>query len=95
MKKDFLFFFLFTGVCFLIYSGLFNTFYQQDEWMPLGHVIASGANALFPESSVLEVLFGQGRILALEIYFIFFHFFPFLPISNSSVCMVCFSFSDS
>ena len=77
MKKDFLFFFLFTGVCFLIYSGLFNTFYQQDEWMPLGHVIASGANALFPESSVLEVLFGQGRILALEIYFIFFHFFPF------------------
>ncbi len=66
-----------TLIPIFIYGGIFKTFYQQDEWIALGHILTQGYSAFISSYSLLDLLGGQGRILAVPVHFSFFYFFPF------------------
>lgn len=60
-----------------VYHDLFLTFYQQDEWMALGHFFTEGLGAFLSVYSPLSLIGGGGRLLAQPIYYIIYTLFPF------------------
>lgn len=59
------------------YSGLFRTFYQQDEWMAQGHYFTEGIKAFFSFYTPLGFIGGGGRLLSQPILYFLYNFFPF------------------
>ncbi len=64
-------------IILFIYGGIFKTFYQQDEWLTLGHIMIQGYSAFIAQYSLFDLLGGQGRIFAAPVHFSIFYFFPF------------------
>jgi hypothetical protein len=79
MKSKFflIIFIIFVVIIWFTYSGIFNTFYEQDEWMGLGHMMAEGMRMFTSSYSVFEMLTGSGRVIALPIISFFFRNYPF------------------
>lgn len=70
-----LFFFL---ISLLIYYPIYFTFYQQDEWQIVGHMISGGWFSIFNGLSIVEIIFGQqGRILSNLLNYILFLSIPY------------------
>lgn len=65
------------SVSLLIYRGLADTFYQQDEWIGLGHVLTEGIQSFLKEYTWWEIAAGQGRILATPLNYLAFHYMPY------------------
>lgn len=73
-------------ISFSIYWKLFDHFYEQDEWMGVGHVKALGIAKVFESGFLPAIITGNGRPIAgLINYFFFTHFtfeaFPFAFLS--------------
>lgn len=68
----------FLIVSIVVYWGVTNTFYQQDEWQELG-LIQGGfiTPNPFKEFSLWQILLGEGRVLSSLVYYILFKAFPF------------------
>src|SRR3989344_1016716 len=64
-------FLLLAIIVFVVYQGVFFTFYQQDEWQTLGHNIIEGWGILTKDLSIAQIFFAEGRILSRLFYFIF------------------------
>lgn len=69
--------FLLAAIICLTFGKLFNTFYQQDEWMALGHNLAQGASNVLRYSSPLQLILGEGRPLGRALNLIFLGVFQF------------------
>lgn len=53
---------LFAAILFA-FSGLQNTFYQQDEWLAVGGVFEQGIKYHFFGFNMLQVILGDGRTM--------------------------------
>jgi len=62
------------------YFGLWNTFFQQDEWASLGFVQANGIWGNIGSYSVIELLSGKERILGSILNNLFHYFAPLHPV---------------
>ncbi len=51
------------------------TFYQQDEWLGLGQIMAIGWGSISKENSIIQILFGEGRPLTRVANVLFYEFF--------------------
>lgn len=74
--------FIIFSLCSLVltitaYSGLFKTFYQQDEWAGLGLFLSNGLSGNLKGETWFQLLLGTGRPLTVPILYIFFRIFPF------------------
>lgn len=67
---------LFAAILFA-FSGLQNTFYQQDEWLAVGGVFEQGIKYPFFGFNMLQVIFGDGRPMTRIFSYYFFSNFPF------------------
>src|SRR3989344_5494752 len=76
MKKNFLMFSIFFLISLLVYAGLHETFYQQDEWHSLGRIHAFGISYVFSDSSFVNLLLLESRPLARLTNFTFFGLSP-------------------
>lgn len=71
-----------------VYLPLTKTFYQQDEWLGYGAYLLKGLGYVFSGTGGLfGILWGEGRVLSVLLYYISFKFFPFniLPIAIFSL----------
>lgn len=82
-KNDLFFLFIIFTLLILIYKNLINIFYQQDEWIGIGHIFIDGINHPFIDWSFWQVILGEGRPLArlLGVFFLGFNFNNVVPIS--------------
>jgi hypothetical protein len=69
---------LFSSILYT-YWGIWNTFFQQDEWASLGFVQAQGLWGNIPSISLLELFAGKERILGSLLNNVFHYQFPFEP----------------
>jgi hypothetical protein len=69
---------LFSSILYT-YWGIWNTFFQQDEWASLGFVQAQGLWGNIPSFSLLELFAGKERILGSLLNNLFHYQFPFEP----------------
>lgn len=76
LKENIIFLGILLSAILFAYWGLPQTFYQQDEWAALGHIIAEGLSTLNLNLSWAQLLTGQGRVLSVPINFIFYNYFP-------------------
>lgn len=70
------FLFLLSLFIFAAYYNLPETFYQQDEWGGVGNAMAGSFQAFISQSSLSQILAGQGRVIAAPINYIFYRYFP-------------------
>ena len=81
MKKhaglELLIFVLFAGVIGFTFSGLFRSFFQQDEWYSMGPTLVHGVFAGLSQSPLLLLLSGQGRLFGSIINNAAYYYFPF------------------
>lgn len=65
------------------FSGLINTFYQQDEWYGLGDILINGPGAILLNTNLIQIILGQGRIFADSVVYFLVGQFPFniLPVA--------------
>lgn len=63
MKRNLFIILLLSGIITFTYRGLWNTFFQQDEWASLGFVLGNGLLGNISSFSALELLTGKERIL--------------------------------
>lgn len=78
------------GISLYIYWGLWNTFYQQDEWYTHGHqIIESLSTYFFRHYNYWHVFFGEGRILSRAFYSFFIHYFdfPMAPVAYLAITL--------
>ena len=59
------------------YKGLFQTFFQQDEWLTQGAVFSGGIFAELKQYSLVDIIAGAGRPFGSLINYILFFLFPF------------------
>ncbi|MDO8621199.1 MAG: hypothetical protein Q7R31_02870 [Candidatus Levybacteria bacterium] len=59
------------------YHQLFQTFYQQDEWIALGHIMTQTFPKYFEQFSKTALLGGGGRPLSVPLQYFLFSNFPF------------------
>lgn len=76
MKKKFFLFLLIFIAIFLVFRGLSETFYQQDEWHTLGSLRTEGLSYILTGSSFIDVLFLENRPLSRIANIILFGQFP-------------------
>lgn len=89
-KKTIVSFFVFlAAIISFAYYRLFWTFYQQDEWISLGHTLVGGLGAFTSDLTIVQLLTGQGRPLSAPIHFIFYNYFPLsiAPFATFAICM--------
>lgn len=75
------------------YWGLWDTFYQQDEWIAVGYAMGNGWD-FFYRHHWFQILAGTGRILSSIISVTIFSVFPF-EIWPFSVFALVFHFANS
>lgn len=63
MKRNLFVIAVILGALLYAYWGVWNIFYQQDEWLSLGIVQANGIPGGIFELSPIEIFAGRGRIL--------------------------------
>ena len=68
---------LFAGVIGFTFSGLFRSFFQQDEWYSMGPTFVHGVFAGLSQSPLLLLLSGQGRLFGSIINNAAYYYFPF------------------
>ncbi len=68
----------FLSLSLIVYWGLWQTFYQQDEWYTHGHeLIESFSHFFFSDYTYWHIIFGEGRILSRLLYSFFVKEFAF------------------
>lgn len=74
-----LYFFALTSLLLILlsYHGLTKSFYQQDEWMTIGFIKGGGLKSFVSSYSLIQILTGQGRVLALPLTYLFFDLLAF------------------
>ena len=79
----------FLIVSFSIYWRLFDHFYEQDEWMGVGHVKALGIFKVFEAGVLPAIIGGVGRPIAGLINYFFFTYFTFeaFPFALASISL--------
>lgn len=66
------------SLIYFTYHNLYKTFFQQDEWVGLGQIIASNYKVPINERySLLDHITGKGRILGVPLNYILFTIKPF------------------
>lgn len=73
---------------FFIYWQLFFTFYQQDEWQGVGHMLASGLSSIIYGYSPLNIIIGDGRPLGALLNYVLFLAVPFNTVLISSYAII-------
>jgi hypothetical protein len=76
------------------FYSLGKTFYQQDEWMGLGHYYVEGPFAYLSQYGILDILAGGGRLTAQLFQYYLFTRFPF-NIGIISCIVVLFHYINS
>ena len=64
-------------IIFYTYRGLFQTFFQQDEWLTFGYVLAGGIIANISQNSIVQLFAGTNRIFGSVINNMVYKYFPF------------------
>lgn len=64
-------------IILVTYYQLFQTFYQQDEWIALGHIMTQTFSEYFKQFSKTALLGGGGRPLSVPLQYFLFNNFPF------------------
>jgi hypothetical protein len=76
--RKWLFPLLLVIIVFLLYIGLTNSFYQQDEWHGMADILAQGPKSLLVSiGDPLQLLLGRGRVLSYALVYFFYSVFPF------------------
>lgn len=74
-------FWIFSFVSFIIsllfYINLFNTFYQQDEWMALGYFFGYGPIGTLTGVPFIRLITGEGRPFIWPLHVLFYWLLPF------------------
>lgn len=65
------------AIILVTYHQLFQTFYQQDEWIALGHIMTQTFSEYFEPFSGTALLGGGGRPLSVPLQYFLFSNFPF------------------
>ncbi|MEK7450818.1 MAG: hypothetical protein AAB662_02675 [Patescibacteria group bacterium] len=65
------------AIILVAYHQLFQIFYQQDEWMALGHIMTQTFPEYFKQFSGTALLGGGGRPLSVPLQYFLFGNFPF------------------
>lgn len=74
-KEDKIAFLLILGFGILIWNPIFKIFYQQEEWLGLGHIFIEGIKHPFVGVNFIQFIFGEDRSLARILGMIFFGYF--------------------
>ncbi|MBT3249267.1 MAG: hypothetical protein HN846_00390 [Candidatus Pacebacteria bacterium] len=84
--KILLFFIL---ISFSVYWRLFDHFYEQDEWMGVGHIKVLGISRVFEAGFLPAIIGGAGRPIAGLINYFFFTNFTFeaFPFALTSIIL--------
>ena len=61
------------------FRQLHLTFYQQDEWLGAGQIIAGGIKGIFEQTSFLDLIIGFNRPFSRFFGGIIFELYPFDP----------------
>jgi len=72
-----IFSFISFTISFLLYKNLFNTFYQQDEWMALGYFFGYGPIGTLTGVPLIRLIIGEGRPFIWPLHVLFYWLLPF------------------
>lgn len=86
IKAHYMVFLSLATIVLITYHGVFSTFYQQDEWLALGHIFAKGFALLYDVEAgqnVFRLFFAEGRTLSTFMYLFIYgiKYFSIVPIS--------------
>lgn len=79
IKIHYLIFIFLAVIVLATYHGVFLTFYQQDEWQTLGHMITEGIG-IITKSHPIVILLGELRPLSGLMYLVLLGFYKFTVI---------------
>lgn len=64
-------------ISFVIYWKLFFTFYSQDEWQTVGHMLSNGIFAELEGLNLIRIFFAEGRLFTQVLNYVMFIIVPF------------------